>query len=340
MTDFLTRVAQRAIGMAPAIQPVVGSRYAPARVPLAELPELETDPGLNTEASARNVEARASAFSTLPIRNVRPRTITKGNAEAQPASEAVSPLPAQPEPTRPTPFGREVQPAPAIVALARELHGDREIIDGPVFESPSPKGVDSPLISKGNEVLISNERQAVLPGEPLTEYSVSEEASLVDRGSESVASVEPPQVVSTSKRSESGAPSDKTTDRGSASTPIRQPARNQEKALQEEPVLQIDEVGILTVESEPRLLTELARNRREAHPRESFGESFAESSASSFPVLPDERAESSSPVIRVTIGRIDVRAVTPSSPPPQPSAPPAPKLSLDEFLRQHNGRRQ
>ena len=43
-------------------------------------------------------------------------------------------------------------------------------------------------------------------------------------------------------------------------------------------------------------------------------------------------------VVRVTIGRIEVRAVTPPAPPAEAPAPPAPQLSLDEYLRQHNGR--
>jgi hypothetical protein len=56
----------------------------------------------------------------------------------------------------------------------------------------------------------------------------------------------------------------------------------------------------------------------------------------------DEAAEPQPPgrVIRVTIGRIEVRAVTPPLPPVETAAPPAPKLSLDEYLRQHNGRSQ
>nr|MDQ3744997.1 hypothetical protein [Acidobacteriota bacterium] len=45
-------------------------------------------------------------------------------------------------------------------------------------------------------------------------------------------------------------------------------------------------------------------------------------------------------VIRVTIGRIEVHAVTPPPPTPKPYAPPAPKLSLEEYLRQHNGGRR
>lgn len=50
--------------------------------------------------------------------------------------------------------------------------------------------------------------------------------------------------------------------------------------------------------------------------------------------------ESSEPAIRVTIGRIEVRAIT--LPPPVPPAParPVPELSLDDYLKQHNGGRQ
>jgi len=54
--------------------------------------------------------------------------------------------------------------------------------------------------------------------------------------------------------------------------------------------------------------------------------------------------ESSAPDIRVTIGRIEVRAITlpPPMPPAQRTAPPrpGPALSLDDYLKQHNGRQR
>jgi hypothetical protein len=49
-------------------------------------------------------------------------------------------------------------------------------------------------------------------------------------------------------------------------------------------------------------------------------------------------AASSTPTIRVTIGRIDVRAITPPAPPPRPKqARPGPTLSLDDYARQRKG---
>jgi len=50
-------------------------------------------------------------------------------------------------------------------------------------------------------------------------------------------------------------------------------------------------------------------------------------------------AATDAPVIRVTIGRIDVRAVTPPAPQAAPPAPPL-RLTLDEYLRQRNGRQR
>jgi len=44
------------------------------------------------------------------------------------------------------------------------------------------------------------------------------------------------------------------------------------------------------------------------------------------------------PIIRVTIGRVDVRAVT-QAPPARRATPPAPKLSLEEYLRSRGGRK-
>lgn len=48
----------------------------------------------------------------------------------------------------------------------------------------------------------------------------------------------------------------------------------------------------------------------------------------------------SAPKIRVTIGRIDVRAVSPPQPPAQETAPAAPRMSLDDYLKSSNGGRR
>jgi hypothetical protein len=46
------------------------------------------------------------------------------------------------------------------------------------------------------------------------------------------------------------------------------------------------------------------------------------------------------PAIHVTIGRVEVRAAAPPPVPDPPAAAPAPRLSLDEYLEQHNGRQR
>ena len=49
--------------------------------------------------------------------------------------------------------------------------------------------------------------------------------------------------------------------------------------------------------------------------------------------------ESPAPAIRVTIGRIEVRAITPPMAAERRAAParPGPALSLEDYLKQHNG---
>lgn len=49
--------------------------------------------------------------------------------------------------------------------------------------------------------------------------------------------------------------------------------------------------------------------------------------------IPIEPKAAPNPTIRVTIGRIDVRAILPSAPPSQRTVRPAPKMSLDDYLR-------
>jgi len=55
----------------------------------------------------------------------------------------------------------------------------------------------------------------------------------------------------------------------------------------------------------------------------------------------EQESPSSSPTVRVTIGRIEVRAVmAPAPPSPQRSLPAAPRLSLEDYLKQRDGGRR
>ena len=49
--------------------------------------------------------------------------------------------------------------------------------------------------------------------------------------------------------------------------------------------------------------------------------------------------ENAAPVVRVTIGRIEVRAVNAPAPPARRATPPTPKLSLEDYLLSRNGRK-
>jgi hypothetical protein len=58
----------------------------------------------------------------------------------------------------------------------------------------------------------------------------------------------------------------------------------------------------------------------------------------SSPAFAREASSNEPPAIHVTIGRVEVRAIVTTPPPPRPSAPPAatPKISLEEYLEQRN----
>ena len=47
------------------------------------------------------------------------------------------------------------------------------------------------------------------------------------------------------------------------------------------------------------------------------------------------------PTIKITIGRVDVRAIMPAAPAPRPApARPSPALSLEDYLKQREGGRR
>lgn len=68
--------------------------------------------------------------------------------------------------------------------------------------------------------------------------------------------------------------------------------------------------------------------------------SFMEKSELSPKLLRNQPSQdSASPIIHVSIGRIEVRAATPQQPPMQKNKPVVTTLSLDDYLKKHNGGR-
>lgn len=124
--------------------------------------------------------------------------------------------------------------------------------------------------------------------------------------------------------------------------------------LQPQPTLEVD-VSLLEprIRSSPSSLaersTQASGSGDTVTPRlhESLLQLHRPSASGSAHPSADRRADApksppSPPTIRVTIGRIDVRAImAPSPPPPRTELPkPGPDLTLDEYLRQRNGGRR
>lgn len=82
----------------------------------------------------------------------------------------------------------------------------------------------------------------------------------------------------------------------------------------------------------------VARNLVLPHERGRLGQPEQRQEKQNFP----QQTTSAPPVIRVTIGRVDVRAIVPPSPAVSraPSAPSAPRLSLQEYLGQRERRKR
>lgn len=281
MADFITRLAERALGVAPVVQPVMPSMFAPE--PISHSPALERD----------------SEATTSPGDLDRPRT----------------PLAQETPPAPDAPTGR-----PAAMAQQEDQSG----------------------------VALSS----AMPGSP--------------RGTPE--SRPGPSHLSESGSSERGAMTGKEDQRGSSQTAASHPQTSPETRpetlhrAEPEPPSAEDESGEAVFRP---LRTLLDRGQGETLPPVPSPGAQASLDASEDappPVTPRmvrpqfdgylERGlqeprvatpESSEPAIRVTIGRIEVRAITPPPmPPAQRTTParPGPELSLDDYLKQHNGRQR
>lgn len=320
MTDFFTRVARKAMGTAPAIQPLVVSRYAPSRLPNTEAELLGTEPRLQntrpnvhktrenssptqSDAQSREVDGVGDdSKATAPADNSFQQPVIEGDVRG--VTPSVRVLPPKASTTHAELSENEMQPGATMPVADNEEF----TLAGPTTTA-SQTGFDLPSTSRPPISSFEAERsRAAEPSKTLLETNVE---SMKDRPALSNSDDERPRWVGTD--------------------------------LEEEPRFQDDAVVTLIPEREPGRLTRAPSNQANQPTNHdgSLPVSFTSNAAESSFDLLDQQVERDSPVIRVTIGRIEVRAVTPPVEPAfQPSAPATPKISLDEFLREHNGRRQ
>ncbi len=296
MADFLTRLAQRTLGLSPTIQPVVPSIFAPGTPLVVGSAEEEAarEAAPEDRAAQRQHGTRAAHVGrsaedverdeTGQIRSPQPDAPESSSSVRSESSMAASVQPIV-KPT-PTPDRASADAELPEHATTRRDSGDR------FTPALQPRAQITPLTRQADAGAAAPEPHASLePSEPDTS------AALRTRATAAQPRLVPPNRSGTSTRP--------------ALQPVTRPStRDGADAL-------------------PTVMPRTPEARERALP-------------STQPPLPStEQQAAPTQHIHVSIGRIEVRAMTPSpQPTPRPTTPAAPKMSLDDYLRSKNGERR
>lgn len=299
MTDFLTRLAERTLGLTPRVQPLLASRYAPGpAVPVfpntfseeqASTPTRLADP-----TQVPTPPSREGALSTLE--SVLPRGVSETHATSG-ATEAVAKTSLNSEKSAALDAQEPIPPR----AVSKTHDSSRTT----GLAASSAESAASPSAES-------------LRGRPSQPVRAPSRASLDRRGE--TASAHPFLALAASD----------------AMVQANQSAQHHED-LQAASLLLSPLPQVHLAETSggrgvfDRLAVERAARRSDVVrplPAAIAGQGEPISSAN----------ESGPPVIRVTIGRIEVRAILPPTPAAERPAPArtSPVLSLDEYLKQHS----
>jgi hypothetical protein len=345
VSDFLTRLAGRALGIAPQVQPIITPRYSPdADVPgpgvpsaqESEIPERDSDaqpptpssfaptihsprgPGAHhvrgpdpedkTDASATGEDthtATDSGATELPDEHRTEQPPTRASAEEPSPTDASDPPGTEDLNPGRSPSSAEDSPPPPIrgTRAGHEAHPESGV-------RPTP-----PILSTSRSARAQVRSISEVPAETLP----SGESDVSRREDTSISAAREPGVRRAGPRSAGRTTQE--TQRASRTTENREP--DPERPTEDPP----DAYDAFERTGTP------VRDHPERSERSESGELGGSSSYST-----RENAFSRvEPTIRVTIGRIEVRAVSPPAPPPRRTKQPAPEMSLDDYLRARDG---
>jgi hypothetical protein len=311
MKDYITKLAEHALGAQPSAQPVIPSLYAQ---------------GLLMTNSTMNEMADDSTWRESDVVADEPRV-----ADQQPrrTPETIArPLPRNDDPPRqnqwqmrdvmrslfdaapPRPASRDDAQASRLDdAQASSLNDAQQSNRGDVQQLPARDTVRATVKPKQVESLPTTARPA--------------SAASTIRPRESATSADHSESASTHTRDEQSSNESSDEARQRHDDQPRRTTRDQAATQRSRPVT----TRVRPAVAEPHVPKSITA---QAQPPLASPDNQSVSNQS--PALP--------PTIRITIGRIEVRAIVPPAPPAKPRTTHAPKLPLDEYLRSRNGGRR
>ncbi|HEX2739209.1 MAG TPA: hypothetical protein VHM69_02085 [Rubrobacter sp.] len=365
MSDFVTRLAERAMGTAPVVQPLIASMFAPE--PDGGLMEPEDETATVPEVQDLTPRAQTPPETPMPVPDEAAPQNEEPDTGVTPLSNAPGAAPsARPAPSKQTPASgqedldatdtpgppmrpRTGEPGPLETGM-ESMQEDRQtsssipptpIAPGPGSgtsfpEAPDPSGRQVlPGIRPRRESLTTTADGRNPPPAPRFESAPRVESAPERRDVEETSRrLVPKDSPSSSYAADYG----RQRAMLSPTTELAEPVRVTDEApapppgagdpLETSEVTKVEIVqahravqGAATVVV-PRIVRHQPDQREESGPREAS-------------VLAPEPP---APTIKVAIGRIEVRSVTPPAP-PRRETPARPPLSLDDYLAQRNGGR-
>jgi len=341
MSDFLTRLAERTLEIAPVVQPIYIPMFAPeAALPAApqettwgavsqELTGSEPSPTsarphaqrpAHPPSPAEDSFSHAEAFS--PSLTPHPPFWQRGEREDLPASAAEEILPTSVSTLRGDRGERRVAPAPHAVVSSIAAHPQAS----PARFLPSADSVRRESAAQEDK----SPSASFSPGHALEPTASGALSDSVPSGQRFVSPAPVPPPISGLHKS--------ARDPVKLAGELRYTVVDAQSAphtfLQETPSTPASErYAVPAPPSAPHVARQLA-TPAPAPTRRPITAEFPAPQAGAEPV-----SLSAAPTIRVSIGRIDVRAVLPPTPPARRAASPRSghKLSLEEYLRQRKG---
>jgi hypothetical protein len=341
--DFLRRTAERALGQARVVTPVLASTYQPgAGFRLESELTLATPwltPSSRDTTAHLSVPARASAPDSR-----QPRPSPRESRVEVPETVETGPPAAAPHPG-PSPSVQVEQPVddpePTLSPLAREQPPARHpsvppaptrAVPSPVERPPLPTAEPAPTLGPVEELRSASE-SVPTPAEPPVSIAEPTLSALDELQPEAfgrdAAAAEPTPVFAASQPRETitRPPGRRRADRSEPpagpqtewpeptldAAPAMQPTVSRKTVASEAPAARADSPVSLS----PWSLPPTASRRLDSEPRRADD--------------PDSQP------VRVTIGRVEIRGDSPAPAPPAPPEPSRPALTLDEYLRTRGG---